>query len=262
MKRPAFTIVELMVAVAILIILTSITMLFLSATRRNSRDATRKADVQTISSAMSQYTVVAGNTFVRVSGQTCVLPDDSIPANAPNFTTNPGCVGASGRAYGKMNLRSTSTTAVGNSGYATNPGRTYATTSINQALQGAGYLNTIPHDPVAKVSDATNPSASDYVLIRACANTGQQSVGVTGAVFGVWTALENLPTDQEKGNSDRYPGGKSAGPVTGAGTYIYDFAAQQTEWNAGSFYINGFAVGNGITKTVSSLSCFTGPKPA
>jgi prepilin-type N-terminal cleavage/methylation domain-containing protein len=252
--KRGFTIIELMVATAILVILASVTILFLGTTRRNSRDARRKADVQTISSGISQYTVIAGTTFIKVAGQQCNLPDEINPATVG---TGAGCVGASGRSYGKMNLKGDGVN-VTSSGYATNPGRVYMTISIGKALLDAGYLTSMPQDPLAKVSDTTNPNAPDYVLIRACAVTGEQQVGTRGTVFAVWTSLENGPTDQEKANSDHYPGGRLAGP-TGAGTYVYDFAAQQSEWLSGAYYVNGFGVGNGITKVAGAQPCWQGP---
>lgn len=258
LPKRAFTIVELMVALSVLVILASVTAIYFGSTRRNSRDARRKADVQTITSAVSQYTVVSGTTFIHASGLTCTLPDEKNPANVPNFATNPGCVGASGRGYGKMNLKNATS-----SGYATNAGRAYAPMSIGESLVNDRYLTKMPQDPNAGSNSFTDPDAPDYVLIRACIVSGIQEVGTRGTVFGVWTPLENVPTDQEEANSDRYPGGKLAGPVGGGGTYVFDFAAQQTEWQSGAFYFNGFAAGNGITKVVGAAPCATvGPKPA
>lgn len=235
-----------MVAIAILTILSAITTIYFGTIRRNSRDAQRKAGAQTISSGITHMTVVAGTNFIKVTGQVCNLPDQINPANVPNSAANPGCVGASGRSYGKMNLKNATS-----SGYATNPGRQYTATTIGEALVGGGYLTKMPQDPLAQAGVFNNPNAPDYVLIRAC-TSGYQQVGSVGSLFGVWTPLENTPTSEESSNSDRYPGGKLAGPTGGSGTYIYDFAAQQTEWQLGAYYFKGFAVGNGITKVVAS----------
>lgn len=253
-QRRGFTIIELMVAIAILLILASLTVLALGSTRRNSRDSRRKADAQTIAAGMSQYTVVAGTTFVKLGSQTCVLPDEVNPATTPDPASNRGCVGASGRSYGKMNLSSATS-----SGYANNAGRTYLG-SIGQALKQGGYLTSMPQDPLAKTGVFTDPNAPDYILIRACILTGEQQVGSRGTLFAVWTSLENGPSAQESSNSDRYPGGKDAGPTGGADPYVYDFAAQQTEWQAGAFYLNGFAAGNGVTKVVAKEDCSPDPQ--
>jgi hypothetical protein len=175
----------------------------------------------------------------------------------PSAASNPGCVGASGRSYGKINLKNATS-----SGYATNPGRAYVAHSIGDALLAGGYLTHVPQDPFSQGSaNLTNPNAADYVLIRACIATGVQQVGSRGTVFAVWTALENDPTSQEQANAVRYPGGREAGPTNLAATYVYDFAAQQTEWQSGAFYFKGFAVGNGVTK-VAGLPCDNSAQPA
>lgn len=251
MKRhKGFSIIELMVAVGVLGILTSVVVVAFGQTRRNSRDAQRKADVQTLSSAHSQYLVASTTTFLKFGTLTCILPNEDNPSMAPDFNTNPGCVGASGRGYGKVSLVDATT-----SGYATNPGRQYGPRSIVAALQAGGYLNQIPREPL-KTGDVTNdPNARDYVLIRACISTGQQQVGTKGSLFAFWTALENRPSSEEVDNSSKYPGGKDAGPL-GTGTYVYDFAAQATEWQSGMYYYGGYAAGNGATKVaVADPAC-------
>lgn len=258
-KRRAFTIIELMVATAIIAILASMTVLNLEQTRRNSRDARRRSDVQTIAAGVSQYTVAKGTTFVRYNNLDCTLASEVNPSVQG---IGDGCVGASGRSFGKMNLRSATTTGYPNAQQ--NAGRVYAAHSIGDALLLEGYLTYMPQDPLSQKSTAyTDPNARDYVLIRACIVTGEQQVGSKGTVFGIWSSLEGGPTAQEQSNNDRYPGGRNAGPgQQGGNAYVYDFAAQQAEWDAGYYYLKGVAVGNGVTKVVAQADCGSNVTPS
>jgi hypothetical protein len=225
----------------------------------HSRDARRRHDVSVIVGGVTQYESTRGTTFIRYNGLACSLPSED---NAALPGTGPGCVGASGRAYGKMNLKAATNSAPG---YASNPPRTYATDhTIGEALLQGGFLTNMPQDPNAKANVFNDPNAPDYVLIRACIITGHQQVGTRGTVFGVWAPLEGSTTADEDSNNDRYPGGKKAGPETDPNNtngdpYIYDFAAQWNEWATGAYYLHGVAGGNGVTKVTAKNDCASGP---
>lgn len=251
MSKRAFSIIEMLVVIALIAILSAVATISFSITRRNSRDSRRKTDVQQLSAALTQYASAVGTTFIVDKKQTCALSSQTDPS-IPGIGA--GCVGASGRAYGKVNLISATS-----SGYptATNAGRTYAPVSIGTALLDEGYLSAVPRDPFAVSKTFDDPNDRDYVLIRACSVTGEQQVGNRGTVFAFWASLEGTPTTEQMANSDRYAGGRTAGlgPDANGNVYIYDFAAQQAEWNAGAYYLNGFAAGNSATKTVSAAPC-------
>jgi prepilin-type N-terminal cleavage/methylation domain-containing protein len=250
MKQRAFSVVELLVAISVLAILAAVITITFTNTRRNSRDARRKADVQTINSAVTQYQATNGTSFVTFGA--CSIPS-GMEQDPTVLATGVGCTGAGGRSYGKVNLKSATT-----DGYvATTEPRTYAAMSILEALVRGQYLTLAPRDPLASTATGTDPLARDYVLIRACIASGQQQVGSRGTALAVWAALEGAPTTDERVNSLKLPGGEFAGPEqpSGSPAYVYDFAAQNAEWLNGDFWLRGYAAGNSVTKVTSSEDC-------
>jgi type II secretory pathway pseudopilin PulG len=241
----AFSLVELMVAIATLALLATLTVISFAETRKSSRDSRRKADIQIISSGITQYGITRGSTFITMPDSSCTLPNQNNPATVG---VGSGCTGASGRSYGKMNLKLANT-----DGYSpAHQGRTYAQNTISEALLASGYLQSIPLDPLHNASALNDPNQRDYVVIRACMATGLQEVGTRGQLFAVWASLENNPTLEEVAIAARLPGGKNAGPGSvGGNVYIYDFATQAFEWLDGRYYNYGYALGNGVTKTVA-----------
>ncbi|HSI20464.1 MAG TPA: type II secretion system protein [Verrucomicrobiae bacterium] len=240
--RPrGFSLVEMLVAISILAILSSLVTIVFSSARRNSRDGRRKADVETITGAFSQYMAVSGTTHMTYPSATCTLPVDV--NTAPIGSAAAGCVGATGRSYGKLNLGS----SVVSGGYATYPGRTYMSRTIGEALSARGLLTTVPKDPLRR--SATNSvTEPDYVVIRGLTTTCTQDMTSRSDLVAVWTSLENTPTAEDVGASSKYVGGSASGQSS----YVYDFAAQQSDLTAGTYTTKGFAAGNGVNKAVSS----------
>jgi prepilin-type N-terminal cleavage/methylation domain-containing protein len=253
-RRLGFSLVELLTAITIIGIVGGIAYISLVQTQRSSRDARRRTDITTILASVSQYYSSNGTSFIQdidtttKSKKPCAVASQT--AEDPAVGT--GCVGALGRAFGKISLRSTST-STGYNGFSK---RAYADTSIGDALVHSGYMTAVPRDPAAGTVAVTNSTERDYVLIRACRNGGHQAIGANGSIFAVWASLENAPATNDLTRSSKYPGGSSVVPVDpNSGTvYLYDFAAEQSEFLAGYYSTYGYAVGNGGAQTLSDAA--------
>lgn len=254
-KQSAFTMIEVIVAVAVVSILATMTVVNLSISRRTARDGTRKADASSVLAAVNQYVSANGTSLIAypaaggTSPGTCTITD---PTNPDQPAVGASCVGASGRAYGKINLKSATTTGVVGS---VTGSRVYPDHSIAEALRAGGYFNVQPADPYNKSSDGsiTDPTVRDYVLIRACPN-GRQHIGKHGNLYAVWVALEGSVNTTDAENTSHLPGASTAAPDA---NYVYDFAAGPDQ---SLYQTNGFAVGNGAaTKSVGDAagSCVT-----
>lgn len=259
--KSGFSLIELMIAVAVIGIMASLVTLNLMQSRRNARDGIRKADAAAVLAAVDQFTQVNGNSLIKAdvdgngSPESCVTANN-LPQDSANGT---GCVGASGRSYGLINLKSA--TVKGSD----NTPRTYPATSIVEALNSGGFFNVTPRDPsntdgVMLDASGNLDGTPDYAMIRACAN-GSQYIQNRGQLFAIWVILERDITVVDQESLGRVPGYWSAAPAPVApGTrYQYDFAAG---YGAGSleeqFESNGYGLSNGSSipnSTAASDSC-------
>ncbi len=263
--RKGFTLIEILVAIGIIVILTSVGIASFTSSRVNARNGRRKSDVQTVLSAMTQYVNTRGSTFIQDADpithavKDCIVPDATDTTQVVDNSAG-GCVGALGRSYGKINLTSATTDGYGGQSTKIHPGRLYASTSISTALKDGGYLDTVARDPLSVNQSTTDPNLRDYVLIRACRNGGQQSVGKNGSIFAIWTSLENAPSAAETSIANQLPGG-SAVEQANIANYQFDYAAMQSEFQAGLYSTLGYAVGNGGSAALAdSLDCAGNPK--
>ena len=85
-KNSGFTILELLVVVAIIGILTALAMALLSDTRARSRDARRLSDVGEIEKALNLYYAGIGNFPISVS-TTTITGDDAVSTALKNQNT-------------------------------------------------------------------------------------------------------------------------------------------------------------------------------
>jgi prepilin-type N-terminal cleavage/methylation domain-containing protein len=234
-RRRGFTLIELLVATTIITLVAVSATVNLNKVRANSRDGRRKSDVQAISQALSAYQLAKNTDFVIIQGssQGCNPSSNNFDLQA----TDNGCVGANGRSYGFSNLVNATTAPVTYTNVVpniTDPGRVYSATSIDEALNQAGFLNTISTDPLNKLTGThtTDPSKPDYVIVRCCKD-GRESVNKTGSVFAVWASLEGTPSTTDQSNTDLTCGGsKTASNVDAkylstnhsyGSKYTYDF---------------------------------------
>ena len=195
-KKSAFTIIELLITVGILTILTTIAVVNLSNTRRNSRDAARRGAVQDYSAAMNLYKATNGNYFVTdTTTGSCAVTTASVQVaganNAPitfDMTgTGAGCVGYNGSSEGYM------TRVVNGSSNAK-----YTSTSIAQALTDDGFLSSVQSDPL--IHDYTTDTVNTYqdYLLTLCqistsssTNSYQATSNTNAQAFAVYAFLEN-----------------------------------------------------------------------
>ena len=233
MKIRAFSLVELIVATAIVGILATLVTVSYSEYTVRSRDSRRKEDVHTLLAAVVQYGNVRGTTLMANSATVaCTIPTgaQSLPSTP---ATGASCVGASGRSFGKMNLINNAVTpnpdgpsAQGSTKY------TYKSSSIVDALVTAGFLGGPVLEPSRQTKGKSNNiSEADYVLIRACPS-GQQHVGSRGSVVAVWALLQaGIEANQsERDTLAKIPGYPLQTTIPGAAqneAYKYEFAANQ-----------------------------------
>lgn len=213
-KRLGFTLIELIVAAAIMGILVALIVVNISNAQRTARDGRRKSDVNMYVSALGSYKLVHQSYFVRAGDQSC-----SPTNNSTDNIVGPGCVGANGHSFGKMSLQASQR-------YSDEfPGNlyTYSPISIAQALKNGGFLGTIATDPLGKTVPTIDASQPDYILMR-CVPGGYQSFNSNDVNAAVWTLLENKPSLVETENTIRYCGGSKAIPQ-GTNLPYYDFAA-------------------------------------
>lgn len=246
LRRRAFTLVEVTIAVVVISIMASLVVINLSQSRRTARDGIRKADVAAVLQAVTNYSLANASSFIRypLNGKPDVCSITTVNGSGSvTDGTGAGCVGAAGRAYGKINLKSAQTTGYISGSPVT---RNYPSKSIVDALKDGGYIESIPRDPLSKNASATDASAVDYALIRACP-TGQQHVNTRGQLFAVWTILENQRSDLDIENVRLLPGSPTAfvDPGNPTALYQYDFAAASDQTR---YETNGFAVGNAPAK--------------
>lgn len=250
-KRSGFTIIEVTVAVAIVGILASLVTINFSQSRKNARDGIRKTDAPAILTAVSQFTIANGSSLIAMHGADKRPLSCTIPSNDPDqLATGPGCVGASGRGYGKINAKGVTGQAALAIGRGEDGTREYPVTgSIVDALVSGGYFDTKPVDPLSKNSNPADITARDYVLIRACPN-GEQHIGARGQLFAVWTLVENRLTTSDKESIRKLPGF----PTTkGSNAYVYDFAAG-TNLTTGNTAFDTTAFGVGNASSVGSIT--------
>ena len=165
MRRTAFTIIELLVAIAIIGILAVLVTVNLTNSRRAARDSRRKTDVTAYSQAFQQFYSVKGSLFVELN-----------PGCTASLQAN--CSGAAGESYGRMNFTSVQDSLA------------YSTKSISQDLQLLGYLANVAYDPSA-ANNTTTVDDPDYVFVRCLPKSSLQSTDRTGTFGAVWTQLES-----------------------------------------------------------------------
>ncbi len=218
-KRPAFTLIELVIVLSIIALLAAVLLANFTTVRRTARDGVRKAGVQTLLQALEADHSVTGSYLVTVRGEPCAFSGGN--AQSVPVGTGAGCTGASGDGFGPANWHSAPAPASPLTVPSTvHPGLTYvfAQTSITQALQQDGFLGTVPRDPLA--GDLTTGASPDYVIVACCVGGKQRNSG-NGQYVSVIASLEAPPSLSDSSNTANYCGGANQLPSSG---YQFDYA--------------------------------------
>lgn len=237
-NQRAFTLIELVVVVAIIGMLAGMALVNYFGFQSKSRDTRRKADAQTYFDAIQSYRVTHASYFIYYPGEVCSSWNNqgtgavgvSTAAwlmrgqNSNSKTwTDPGntCVGIRGLSHGAVNIKNRQPNTT-NADYqppvtdvapyydkssdygdilGTGPDwhHQYAKSySIAEALKAGGYISSIATDPF--YGDRQGPAQyQDYYLIRCSANNDTPyDYGTVDVSFSVWAKLENSLTPEEE----------------------------------------------------------------
>ena len=178
MRRPAFSILELIIAVTVIGILASIVAANFGDVRVRARDANRRLAVGQYSTSMEQWKAAKGNYFVEADGG-CTLTGTR-PEDLTGSGT--GCVGYNGASVGQM----TRVTVFPNY---------QATNSIAQVLVEKGYMTRITTDPLDR--SYLTKSSRDFILTICDDNSKIATTKDRAIQFAVYARLEKPKTDDE-----------------------------------------------------------------
>lgn len=254
----AFTLIEVLVATAIIALVATSAAVDLTRSRMTGRDGRRKQDLQAFNQAITAYQLATGNSFIQYPGTStgCALPASPSDADPSSPSSGAGCTGANGRAYGMVNLSGATTQATTGG----DAGRTYPAKSIADALVAAKYLSAAGRDPLA-VGSLSDPKQPDYVLVRCCKD-GRQSIGSNSQNFAIWAHLEGTPTQTESDNSANLCGGSvtAAGVVSKYPGVFSSYHYDNANGGSDSADLLNYGVGTSVTPSVSEAasSCFKG----
>lgn len=176
-KKSAFTLIEVMIVVAILSVMAVIVTADYSKSKSRARDASRKDSVKAYASAVELYYSANKSYAIKAAG--CAFAGD-ISTNAI-YKVN--CVGFHGNGWGAMTRRSM-------------VGKYDNAKSIADTLVSKGYLNSVKLDPRQKegiynVHDNSNDKYDDFLYVI-CDSSGKQAISeATATDYSVQTKLEN-----------------------------------------------------------------------
>ena len=88
MKRKGFTLIELLVVIAIIGLLSTLSVVSLNSARGKARDAARKSDMNSISTALELFNVDSTDGTYPVGGATCAAAETANAGEAILETTN------------------------------------------------------------------------------------------------------------------------------------------------------------------------------
>lgn len=178
-KRRGFTLLELVVTVAVLGVLAALLVVNSSTARLHSRDASRRESVSSYHTSFEQYAAAHSTYFVK-SG-TCTQTGTANQSGRPVYVqaSGPGCTGIYGGGSGRITRRNSATNS------------TYSTLSIADGLVKEGYLSRIYTDPIDAKLSYTSHSDRDFV-VTLCQADGQPALSPdTAKEFAIYTTLES-----------------------------------------------------------------------
>jgi prepilin-type N-terminal cleavage/methylation domain-containing protein len=193
-KRLAgFSLLELIIAAAIIAILSTVTVINTRESRAKARDANRRTSIDAYSTSMEQWKSLSKDKsyFVYLIGGVDCTASNSANSNPANVGygymsgSENTCVGLNGGGAGRMTRKSSLAS--------------YTTNSIADALKQAGVLNAVRVDPAAENLPLTD-NLPDFVLTT-CDATGLAAENPKDATeFAIFARMERLGT--VAGNAD------------------------------------------------------------
>lgn len=196
-----FTIVELVIAAAVIGIISAVVTANLAESRARARDANRTEAVRNYSAALEQWKSSNGNYFVYLKGST--VPVCSYDANGNKFMSCSGsaAVGFQGSGEGGMTRKKL------NGGDA-NPAN-YTTSSIADALLAGGYLSQVrldPNDTTFNTNTNATSDHSDFILTLCKADSSPADSIKNAQEYTIFTQLER-PDSTSQAIADTQCGG-------------------------------------------------------
>jgi prepilin-type N-terminal cleavage/methylation domain-containing protein len=212
--KKAFTIIELLIVVAVIAILATLVTVNYNEQRAVARDSNRKLALAAYQTGLEQYHA-AKDTYMVFLGDASNCDFSSLDTNPPNYeatvkatvATNDDCVGYKGQGWGSINRK--------------NPAANYpnAKLSIADVLNQEGFMSKKSTDPTSKdftTSVVTSIPVGqdgqieeafkfdDYIL-TVCDRDGNRATKPENAeIFGLYAQLERpskAPASAEKTRS-------------------------------------------------------------
>lgn len=218
-RQPAFSLVELLIAVAVIGILSTLTVINTNRTRAQARDANRKTSVEAYNTSLEQWRTLSPDKsyFVKMLKGTCAT------SYTQGYMQGQGtaCVGYGGGGAGQVTRKNIA--ATGNN-------RGYGPISVADALREAGVLNAVRVDPFDTERSFDDPAARDFILTTCTMDGYAARTPAEALEFTVYAYLElpntsSVPDQDDMANAMRQCGGENS-PETwafsaGGNTYNY-----------------------------------------
>jgi prepilin-type N-terminal cleavage/methylation domain-containing protein len=208
-----FTIIELIVAAAVIGIISAVVTANLAESRARARDVNRTEAVRNYSAAIEQWKSSNGNFFVYLKGG--VVPNCSFNPDGNKFMscTGSSSVGFQGSGEGGITRKKLN-------GGDVNPAN-YTTSSIADALLTGGYLSQIrldPNDTAFNTNTNANSDHSDFILVLCKADSAPADSIKNAQEYAIFTQLER-PDNASQAVADTHCGGTKT-PSGGWNTLI------------------------------------------
>jgi len=215
MKRRAFTLLELLVAISVIGILASLVTVNFNESRARARDANRAESVRAYAASLEQWKASNGTYFIYLKSTGGSQPSNcEINISKLLTCSDLNAVGLEGGGWGGMTRKRAKLTDLNPVGYATN--------SIADALVTSGFLSRVRLDPLDKAFNTNTTEKdrySDFILTLCKAGSADPADSPkTAQEYAIYTQLER-PDSNSQSIADSQCGGPKT-PSEGWDTFI------------------------------------------